>query len=260
MSRSRCARTVVLFAGLVSCSAAHAQFNHGDIMANDYWFRQVTESSNTDATDQAFANAGNMFGAPSVTNNSILFSTPNFYAQATAGPSAFASDSTDGRLKFLIEAKPNAIVSSFSFAERGDYSFAGIASYLGNLTVSCDVQVRVLAINGVGIAPVGDTFSLSFTSGGVFAAPPANQSGNWNGSGGINIDALLALNGHAPRATLVEITLDNKLFAQTLGQTGGGTSRIVKKQGEGIVINVIPAPGAAMLLGLGGLVAVRRRR
>lgn len=260
MDRTFIIRALALCSGLAAAAPALAQFNHGDIMATNYWFRQVTESSNTDAADTAFANAGTMFGAPAVSSNSILFTTPNFFAQATAGPGNFASDSTDGRLKFQIEAKPGSFVSSFSFAERGDFSFAGIAAYIGNLSVACDIQVRVLAINGAAITPVGDTFSLAFSSGGVFNAPPVNQSGNWTGSGGINIDALLLMNQLDPRATLVEITLDNKLFAQTLGDTGGGTSRIVKKQGEGIVIDVVPAPGAAALLGLAGLIAGRRRR
>ena len=58
--------------------------------------------------------------------------------------------------------------------------------------------------------------------------------------------------------TWIHLELTNTLTAQS----NAGTSSFVEKKvaGAGIQMTLIPAPGAASLLGLGALLAARRRR
>jgi MYXO-CTERM domain-containing protein len=230
-------------------STAVAGINYGDFNANNYIYRQVTESSITDPVP--------LFNAPTVSGDTLKFN-PTFGSISSAGNPGFAQDTTDGQLNFGIDAKPGAFISQFSFNEAGDYSLVGLPTAFAQATVSCPVNVRVTEVNGVALgASILGQFSLTFTGGGIYIFPPTNTGGLWSGSGSFDVAAFLAANGIQGVATKVEIAIDNKL---TTLASNGATAQINKKLIDGVTIQVTPAPASLALLGLGGLVAARRRR
>lgn len=238
---------------LLIAGAAHAQM-YGNYTSPNYQFLGVQESSGTDP--------GPLFGAPIASgavlpSNALTFSPTNFVSSATAGPGGFASDITDGQLNFTINALPGSFINQFIFAERGDYTLAGLPSASATATVGCLINVRVTEVNGSAIVPQAGQFNLLFTNAGVFTFPPPVAAGSWSGIGAFDVDAFLASRGIMGMATRVEISLDNTL---TTTAANGASATIEKKQIEGLSVTVIPAPGAAALLGLGGLLAARRRR
>ncbi len=248
----RIAIAVVMVAACAGTSLAQPIF-YGNFAATNYVFQNVTENSTSPG------HVGQtLFGAPTVIDNSIKFNPLNFASQSTAGNPGFASDTVDGLLQFNIQANPGSYISIFNFNERGDYTLNGLPTAFAQATVGCTVNVLVTQIDGSAITPVGFNSSLIFSpSAGVYNFPPTATAAPWTGTGSFNVEAFLASQNILGRATRVEISLDNVL---TTIASNGATARIVKKQAEGVTIDVLPAPGAAALLGLGGLMAARRRR
>ncbi|HMN39562.1 MAG TPA: hypothetical protein PKE29_01870 [Phycisphaerales bacterium] len=240
--------TVAACAGL-----SHATVNYGDFNATHYVFQGVTENSTSPG------HVGQvLFGAPTVSDDSLKFSPLNFASQSTAAPGGFATDTVDGLLQFNICANQGSFIGQFNFNERGDYTLNGLPTAFANATVGCAVNILVSEVNGVAISPVGFNGSLAFSNGGNYVFPVnAGTAVTWTGTGSFNVDAFLASLSIPGHATKVEISIDNVL---TTLASDGSTARIVKKQAEGVTIDVIPAPGAGTLLGLGGLLAARRRR
>ena len=226
---------------------------YGNFNATHYMFTNVTENSTSPG------HVGQvLFGVPTVTDDSMAFNPLNFSSQSTAGPGGFASDSVDGLLQFGIMANAGSFISQFNFNERGDYTLNGLPTALAQATVGCSLNIRVTQVNGIFITPIGFNSSLIFSpSGGIYNFPPSASAAPWTGSGLFDIDAFLFSRNIQGHATKIEISLDNVL---TTFASNGSTARIVKKQAEGVTIDVTPAPGAAALLGLGGLLAARRRR
>lgn len=250
--------TAALAVAALSVSATAAEINYGNFMTPNYNWLQVTEGSQTDAVP--------LFGAPLTSGDTLYFNpTSNFGATASNG----GADTTDGKLNFTLMSKPGQVISSFAFNERGDYSLLGNFNNFAFASVGCTVNFRVLEINNVALA---QPFAFQQT---LFFAPaptnPPNVNGAWylpgflnlanvvpwTGTLSVNIDAILIQAGLSPSATKIDIALDNQLNVAT---SDGNTASIFKKQAEGIAITVIPAPGAATLLGLSGLAAARRRR
>jgi hypothetical protein len=246
--------TIALIAVAACAGSSLAQpILYGNFNATHYIFQGVTENSTSPG------HVGQtLFGAPTITDDSMAFNPLNFASQSTAGPGGFASDTVDGLLQFNICANQGSFVSMFNFNERGDYTLNGLPTAFASASVGCSVNIRVTQVNGVAISPVGFNSGLLFSpSSGNFVFPPTASASPWTGTGMFDIDGFLASLAVTGHATKVEISLDNVL--NTIA-SNGATARIVKKQAEGVTINVLPAPGAAALLGLGGLVASRRRR
>lgn len=236
----------------VASSSALAQVNHGNFTSPNYMFLNVTESSGTDPVP--------LFGAPVNTagllaSNALTFSPSNFQSAASSG--TFATDTTDGQLNFTVMALPGSFITDFIFNERGDYTLNGLPSAFAQATVGCSINIRVVEVNGAAITPVASQFNLVFNNGGIYTFPPVATAAGWTGSGAFSVSGFLASLGITGNATKIEVALDNTLTT-TVG--GGASALIRKKQAEGVIIDIIPAPSSAALLGLGGLVAARRRR
>jgi hypothetical protein len=239
----------VIFIAFLSASSAFAGINYGDFNANNYIYRQVTESSLTDPVP--------LFNAPSVSGDTLKFN-PTFGSLSSAGNPGFAQDTTDGQLNFGIDAKPGSFISQFTFSEAGDYTLTGLPTAFAQATVSCPVNIRITEVNGLALSSaLTSQFSLAFTGGGIYTFPPTVTGGLWSGTGTFDVSAFLAANNVQGVATKVEIAIDNIL---TTLASDGAMAKINKKLVDGVTIQVVPAPGSLALLGLGGLLAVRRRR
>lgn len=198
---------------------------------------------------------GALFGAPTVVGDSLRFNPLNFQSSSANG----AFDITDGQLVFTVASRPGNFISDLNFSERGDYTLAGLGNAATNATVSAAIFIRIEEINGVSVNAINLNGNMVFTpSGGSFELPgEAGTAVIWQGAAAFDIDAYLAGLGISGRATKATVTLDNTLV--TFSQSGT-ISFIKKKQAEGVTVTVLPTPGTAVLLGLSGLIAARRKR
>lgn len=204
----------------------------------------------------------NRFGAPTVSGDSIDFD-PTFLAECNdCGQVINVND----RLNFTIEAKPNRVIDNIILTEAGDFTlndFFGLG--LAEVTVSAPVFIEIFEVDNVAINQIDVNANLVFTPvvvpDGVYNASSfGNVTGQiWTGFLEIDLNQVLADNGYAGGATLVEITMDNILTAAAVN---GGSAMIEKKDTSGLSVTVIPEPSSASLLALGlvGIASIRRRR
>ena len=268
----------ILLFTILSQPALAAQINYGTHMGTHVTYVNVTEDSGADEPLP-------LFGAPTVTGNSIDFNPVGFDAVSANG----GSDITDSNLTFMVTAKSGSRISSISFSEIGDTTLAGNVAPGSMETASAVFADGVLDIHEVdfqGINHISVPFSLTFNpSGGTYFLGTDGGGGpifntQWSGSVTLDIDAILIANGFVippgpidpdGGATKISINLDNTLVAVSQN----GTSAIINKKdfgGISIRANVpgepggdveIPEPGTVMLATMALAMAVfsgRRER
>lgn len=171
-----------------------------------------------------------LFGSPTLVGDNFVFFPSNFRAQSPNG-SPIVSD----RLQFELEAFVGSEFSNITIQEIGDYGNLGGGG--GNL-VQANMALFTTDLNQFRVVQDNQTFTA-----------PAGL-GNWN------LSASTALDGSVQKWTKIRVVLNNNLIAIS---GANGVTFIEKKVTGGIIIRV-PTPGSLALLGIGGLVAVRRRR
>lgn len=244
----------LLIAVFVPAAAFAMPINYGDRVGVTVSYLQVTEET------LSTGDADGLFGAPSVFGDQIDFNPVGFSANAS-GAGGF--DITDVELTFGIEAKPNKTIETIILTEAGDYTIVGAGGAGTLAAVAANVIIEVFEVDGVAlISPVQTNTSLAFTpSNGDFDLfnDGPNILGAWNGSLTFDVNAFLASESIAGKATLVQVTLDNQLVALS---ESGTTAFIAKKDTDGLSVTALPEPGAGLLtaLGLFGLVSSGRRR
>jgi hypothetical protein len=224
-----------------------------------------------------------LFGAPTVTGNSIDFNPIGFDAATSA---AGGSDTTHSNLVFSVNAKSGSRISAIAFGEAGNTTLAGSAKKKkDNPAASAVFADGVLDIHEVdfqGINHISVPFSLAFSPSGGTWFLGADGGGSpifhtaWTGSATLDIDAILIANGFmlAPGsvdpnsgATRISIDLDNTLQAFS---EQGASATIAKTDFSGFVLrsNVPtepggevenPEPSSCVLVGL-AMVAFSMRR
>jgi hypothetical protein len=284
--------TAVLVLFIFGQPSLGAQINYGTHVGDNVTYVNVTEDSGDDEPLP-------LFGAPTVTGDSIDFNPVGFDAASSDG----GSDITDSNLVFMITANPvgnngqpgGTRISEIIFSEAGDTTLAGNV-LPGSMSTApavfatgvLDIQEVDLTVDGIynpiGINHISVPFSLTFNpSGGTYFLGTDGGGGpvfhtQWSGTVNLDIDAILVANGYIlppgvidPEggATKVSIDLDNTLVAVS---QDGTSAVIAKKDFGGITIKTnirtepggdpeVPEPTAMILVGLGlvGLLGQRRR-
>lgn len=209
-------------------------------------YPSVSESSPTSSTP--------LYGMPSQSGNSLVFSNMNFAAVSTDGSGVSYQD---GQINFTLEADPGNFLTSLVLSEFGDFNVT--VPTTGTDTASIDPQsahITVLAENGVAVTPVElNTAALSVSpadSVTVAAGGTAVQE-NWSGTINANLESMFA----SDKITEIAVSFDNELYADS---SAGGVAEVAKK---GFIVTPggpIPEPATGALLAVAGLLGLRRRR
>src|SRR5688572_57585 len=183
----------VLVLAMMTQPSPGAQINYGSHMGTHVTYVNVTEDSG----------AGEplpLFGAPTVTGNSIDFNPTGFDAASVNG----GSDITDSNLVFMVTAKSGSRIQSITFRESGDTTLAGNVAPGTMGTASAAFASGVLDIHEVdfvGINHISVPFSFTFSpSGGTYFLGTDGGGGplfntQWTGSLTIPVEDILIANG-----------------------------------------------------------------
>jgi len=85
-----------------------------------------------------------LFGAPTVSGDSIDFNPTGFGAFASNG----GLDITDGQLTFKVQAKPSFAINTMNFGEAGITTLTGVGTNVTHTDVSAVGMINILAIDG----------------------------------------------------------------------------------------------------------------
>ena len=239
--------------------AVAVPINYGNFSGTTVDYIDVEEDTNSGDTLP-------LFGAPSVSGDSLDFDPVGFNAHSTG---AAGVDVTDGNLNFMIMAKAGYAIDMLSLSEAGDTTLSGFGTNATFTSVTGIGNLDILEVDGVGITPkISVPINLVFTpSGGTYELGADGGGGPlfstiWSGSWLKNIEQEL-INNNVPYtlgATKVSINLDNTLTALS---EAGTFALIAKKDFGGVSITVnIPEPATWLLVSVCGVLAAAggRRR
>jgi len=239
---------------VLSSRTGAVPINYGNFNGTNVMYLNVTEDSSTDPTP--------LFGAPTVSDDALSFNPSGFGATSSGG----GTDLTDGTLATTIMTTGTKRIQKVSFAEAGDYTFAGGSGTTATAaSVGTSFFLQVVELDGVGVAPITFTGNMTFTpSGGTFdfVNDPHGPAVLWSGSVAFDLDNLLAT--HNPpitgQATKILLSLDNSLLATS--ETG--TAALIKKKefnGASIIVDTnVPEPASLALVAAGAVLVGSRRR
>jgi hypothetical protein len=237
--------STIVALGLAGASASLATTVHGNFSGTNVDFLGVQETTTSPGDPEP------LFGAPTVIGNQLLF-FPTGFASTSAGGS---SDVTSSQMQMFIDAKPLSTIDQISITEFGEKDLAGVGTAATSASVSAVVDITVLEVNNVLLTtPIfiaGNV--MTFTPDDDYALPGDLGFSIWTGNLLIDIESVV------DNVTRLQLTFKNILDTTS----EAGTTAFIQKDvvsGPVVVIEVIPEPGTAILLGLGvaGL-ALRRR-
>ena len=205
-----------------------------------------------------------LYGAPSVSLDSLDFTPTSFEAQCSQCP---GGSTTSDILTLDIQASGGRAISEIQINEGLDYSIqsydsTGFASAL----VTALLFIDITEVNGVAINGLNANIPVVFSP-----APNPTVAGFNNTETGVilgeltlDIAQIIADAGgmDGAEATRISISFDNTLTATHVG--AGGQARIRKRDTDFVSMTVIstnltPEPTTAVLL-MGGLAALAARR
>jgi hypothetical protein len=256
-------------------SFAHAvPINYGSFMGTTVSYEMVQEDANSAGDNPP------LFGPPTtlgpvtpgfpgvpcvmcgIPNDTLDFNPVGFSASSTNG----GADLTDGNLAFMVRAKTGLGIANIQIDERGDVTLAGLGNDTTFASVTANVFIDIVEVNGVGITPINLATQLTFApSGGTYGQGTDGGGGPlfnsaWTGNLFVDIQQELIDNAIDGVATKISVNLDNTLVA--ISQTG--TSALIAKKDHGIIIRTnIPEPAslalASLLLAAGAMIGRRVR-
>ncbi len=224
VGRLVCGIVLFVVAAVTVSAAKAAPLVHGNFSGVTVDFLAVTEDS---TTDDVSAPGGALYGAPTLVNDTLVFSTPNFAASAAGG----SSDFVNGTLTLQIQAKPGFFIERIAISEIGDYALAGI----GGAGTSVSI-FGALTVNDLTFSTGNYSDPISFTPGDSFSLGAGDSAGVVSGTAEVDLVNDFFLVG----VTSVGITFDNNLLANS----EAGTTATIKKAFEALQsITVSTSPG-----------------
>lgn len=205
-----------------------------------------------------------LFGAPSVSVDSLDFTPLDFEARCSQCPAGVTTTDT---LSLDIDTISGRAVDEIRITEGLDFT---VLSYdttgLASARVQADLVVDVLELNGVPVSGIGRSTSIVYVPSLVSVDGFGSRNGIMIGDLRVDIAEIIASAGATGDATLVRIALSNTL--QAIHDGSGGEARIRKRDADFISMTIaaslsdVPEPTTAVLLlgGLAGLAARRERR
>ena len=239
--------------------AAAAPINYGTHAGTHVVFGDVSEEA-------GLGDTGPLFGAPTVTGNSIDFNPAGFDAATqNAG-----NDTTLSSFSFTLTANPGTWIRRVTFSEAGDATLAGNVapgSTATSTAVSASGTIEIREVNFLPINPViSAPFTLTFSpSGGTYFLGTDGGGGpifhsQWSGSVTIPVEDILLANGINTGATRVVIDLDNSV---TAASEAGTSAQVDIKDFGAVVIRadapIIPEPGSLPFAAALAALTLRRR-
>lgn len=210
-----------------------------------------------------------LYGAPSVSLNSLDFTPTIFDATCSSGcvgnPAPGVASTTD-TLTLDIVAISGQQITEIDINEGLEYTLTAFGpGAFASVTVSSNIFVDIFEVNGASVNGINGNFSMNFTPSNNYSVfgPNGVEAGiPFTGSTSIDIQSILAANAVIGEATGVRISFDNTLNAF---HSGGGLAQIRKRDQDFVSLTIngglpVPEPGTAILLlgGLAGLAAQRR--
>ena len=200
-----------------------------------------------------------LFGAPTVSLNSIDFTPVAYSAQCSQCPGGVTTTDT---LTMEIQASAGQQISEIAINEGLDFTLQSFdpAGFAG-LTVTANVFIDVLEINQASVNNINASVPITFTptnNGSRTVFGFGIDTGIITGSGLIDLQTVIQNAGGSGEATRVAISFDNTL--QVFHNGTGGQAELRKRDADFVSLtinggNPIPEPGTALLL-MGGLAAL----
>jgi hypothetical protein len=235
----------VVVAGTAVVSAA--PINHGNFVGSNVTYSNVTENSLTDTPP--------LFGAPTVSGDSLDFSPIGFFSTSTNG----SSDITDGALTTMVMSNSGKGIPGIEIDTAGDFALVGLGGAATSASDALSVFVDILEVDGKALgAPINLNGKASASKNLLADGPGPFVGGIWDATVSFaNLNAILTANSiaYVNGVTKLSITLDNSLAT---GSEAGTSALIGKKDFE---IRIVPEPSSVVMAGLGiaALVLARRR-
>lgn len=211
--------------------------NYGDFLGTNVDYFGVVEDSTTDTVP--------LFGAPTLSGDSLLFFPSNYTSTANSG----ATDQTSSTLTMNIVAKGGTELTVITIQEFGDYSLSGV----GTSATSASIDGALFVTDLSGVTGV-HTDSLVVNPASPYVLP-SDSSGIFSATTTLDLTGL--------GITEAFLTFNNNLATTS----EAGTTALIQKKvvnGPSIVVSVdpIPVPAAVWLFGSGllGLIGVARRK
>ena len=231
---------------VVLVAPAQSEINYGDFVGNDVTFREVTE------TALSLGDVEPLFGFPTVSGNTLLF---NNMSSASSSSGEFGVDDTVGQLTTTITADPPIGIHGLQLDEIGSATLSGDTNE-AFAAVGAVYVLTILEVDGVAIDPVNRTLNMVFSpsDGDYFLSVDGILNALvWEGSLGVDVSAILDVEGIDGVATKVSLTLTNSLATAS---QAGTSAFIDKTQRDGLAITVIiPSPAVVGILDLLALLA-----
>lgn len=239
--------TALAFSSALMLSSTSQAVNYFDFAGSTVDFLNVRDQNG-------------LFGAPTVSGDSLDFSPNTFEAICPGAPNCPPTPvQVDDTLTLSIDARDGSFIDDLLLTEAGDTVLSSFLNAFAATSVSATVFVDVFELNGVAVNNINGNAQMVFTRNGQYETNDEGAGTHiWTGSLLIDLDQIIFNAGGTGRATLVEINLNNTLvaFAQS-----GASARIEKKDIDGLAITVVPEPTTALMMALGlvGLASFRRQ-
>lgn len=246
-------RRPFVFVAVLACFAlasatASATTFYADQTGASFFFQNMQEDTTTAGDPEP------IFGAPTVSGDTLIFTPTAFASNASGG----ASDQTNGTFRVDIVSQDNTSIAieELLVTELGDYSLTGAGT---SGTTASALAGAFLVINEVNVAGsiIATALATSVTDFVSFDTP--TQAGGWTLSLYADISAFLdPFYSDDVFATSVSVVWNNDLATNS---ELGTTAQIQKKIGlPAVTMEVIPEPGTGLLVGMGLLGMALRRR